>query len=120
MNWGDLKGLPDTAIGSLFYAVKALMATVQLSDAGWNEHSKTVDGPLIFGSLMRGYFCIVALIAPVDLFLIAYAYSQSQSSIACATIILVSLLASMVVWRLRSIDRLIAYALNPCFSLESS
>jgi hypothetical protein len=75
VNWSDLKGFPNTAIGSVFYALKALVALIQIADKGWD--TKSVTGPLLFGSILRAYFCVLCFVAPIALLLIAYADNRA-------------------------------------------
>jgi hypothetical protein len=35
VNWSDLKGLPKGKVGSAVYALKALIAMIQITDKGW-------------------------------------------------------------------------------------
>ena len=37
VNWSDLKGFPDNALGTALYAIKALIAMIQISHRGWND-----------------------------------------------------------------------------------
>jgi hypothetical protein len=56
VNWSDLKGLPATAIGSALYALKTLIAMIQIADKGWDTQSPGVTGPLFTGYMLRAYF----------------------------------------------------------------
>jgi hypothetical protein len=112
VNWSDLKGLPDGAVGSLFYALKALVATVQISDKGWDENSRGVTGPLFFGFILRAYFCAFCLVAPLNLLIIGYAYVHlGKPFIAGAVIVAFAAVVSVVIWLLMAIDRLIFFSL---------
>ena len=45
VNWADLKGFPDTSVGSLLYALKAIVAMIQIGDKGWDASSSGATGP---------------------------------------------------------------------------
>jgi len=111
VNWSDLKGLPAGAIGSIFYALKTLIAMIQISDKGWNTESRGVTGPLITGSVLRTYFCLISLVAPLNLLMIAYAYMQSNRIVACAIILVSTAFLSALIYWLKGVDRLIAFSI---------
>jgi hypothetical protein len=109
VNWSDLKGFPDSAIGTAFYALKSIVAMVQISDKGWDAESRGVTGPLFFGAVLRSYFCIFSLVAPLKL--IAYAYIQSNTAIAYVVILGSTIFISAVILWLRTVDRLVGFSL---------
>jgi hypothetical protein len=107
VNWSDLKGLPDGLIGTLLYALKAVIAAIQLSDRGWNTHSNGTTGPLICGRLLRVFFCIFVLVLPINIWLVGYGYVQSNPVIAVASIVLISALACFALLQLTRVDPLV-------------
>jgi hypothetical protein len=56
VNWSDLKGFPDGVIGSLLYAMKTLVAMIQLGQTGWEEGSSGPTAALRTGFLFSGLF----------------------------------------------------------------
>jgi hypothetical protein len=115
VNWSDLKGLPAGAIGSAFYAVKTLIAMIQIGDKGWASPSHDVTGPLVTGHVLRTYFCLITLVAPLNLLMIAYAYMQSNKMVAVAIILASTALLSLIIFWLSTVDRLIGFSI--CFLL---
>jgi hypothetical protein len=111
VNWADLKGLPSGALGSLLYALKAVVAMVQIADRGWEGSSAVSSNPLFFGAILHAYFCIFSLVSPLDLCVIAFAYMQRHSIISYGLIGLFLISASLVLWLLTSVDRWIRYSL---------
>jgi hypothetical protein len=110
VNWSDLKGLPSGSIGSVFYALKTLIAMIQISDKGWDTESRGVTGPLITGFILRRYFYLISLVAPPGFLLIAYAYIQSNIMVAYAIIVASTVLLATVIYWLKSVDRLIGFS----------
>jgi hypothetical protein len=111
VNWSDLKGFPGSAIGTAFYALKSIVAMVQISDRGWDAQSRGVTGPLFFGALLRSYFCIFSLVAPLNLLLIEFAYIQANRINAFVIILGVTIFVSAGILRLKTVDRLVGFSL---------
>lgn len=110
VNWADLKGFPLGAFGSLLYAIKTIIAMVQLSDSGWNPTSQGATGRFLFGRLLRAYFCSFSLVAPFVLLLIGFASVNSNSTISYAVILLSTLLLAITIVKLSAVDRLMKYS----------
>ena len=111
LNWSDLKGLLDGVVGTALYALKAIIAAIQISYKGWNTKSLGATGPLFFGFALRAYFCIFVLVAPINLLLVGYAYVQSNAPLAFVLVIVLAALVSAVLIWLAGIDRLVGFSL---------
>ena len=111
VNWSDLKGLPDGKIGSAFYALKAIVAMMQITHKGWETKSTGVTGPLWCGALLRAYFCAFSLVAPLNMLLIAFAFIQDSPIIAVGIVAAFLACAIAVLLYLQTIDRLICFSL---------
>jgi hypothetical protein len=73
VNWSDLKNLPKGKLGTALYALKAVVAMLQLSDKGWQPEQNGIAGKLISGALLRTYFCAFSLVTPLIMLAIAFA-----------------------------------------------
>jgi hypothetical protein len=112
VNWADLKGFPAGTLGSILYALKTLVALIQVSDAGWNQKSRGgPDGRFYFGFLLRLYFCTFALIVPVNLLLIAYASLQANRAVAVLLILLCAGAFATAILLLGWVDRFLRLSL---------
>jgi hypothetical protein len=111
VNWSELKGLPATAIGSAFYALKTLLAMIQISDKGWDTESRGITGPLLTGFVLRMYFCTFSLIAPLNLLMVAYAYVQSNKPVFYGIILAFTVFVTTIIFWLTCVEHLTRYSL---------
>jgi hypothetical protein len=116
VNWSDLKSLPDGKIGTALYALKALVAMMQITAKGWRPESKGVAGPLIFGAFVRIYFCAFSLMAPLVMLAIAFAFIQSNTVIGMIVLTAFAMCVFISLLQLLSVDRCFALAI-PVFAV---
>jgi hypothetical protein len=105
VNWSDLKGLPEGKLGTALYALKAVVAMLQISDEGWQPRQKGITGKLFFGCLLRSYFCTFSLVAPLSMLALAFAFIQNNWLVAVLVLVAFGACIWYVLRRLLSVDR---------------
>lgn len=104
VNWSDLKGLPNNKIGTALYALKAVVAMMQIGHRGWLRNHSGITGELFFGSLLRSYFCAISLVAPPIMLAIAFAFVQNNLFIAVTLLVAFATCVLIALLRLLTID----------------
>jgi hypothetical protein len=93
INWSDLKQFPKSPWGVPLFALKMLLAMVQVTAMGYGKTQRGVGAPLKAGSLLRAYFGAFSITLPICVAIITFSDAIQATWLALVLAVAFALVA---------------------------